>query len=94
MLKATFYSRGAGYDLSNETQPEHLYHINTGKWKREGGYNYVCEGTVALVVFIAFPLSFSEVCNIFHQINSIIESLPFPHVSPGAGVHLRGTGRA
>lgn len=45
--------------------------------EREGGYNYICKGTVALVVFIAFPLSSSEVCNVFHKIHSNIES-PFP----------------
>lgn len=58
--------------------------------EREGGYNCICKGTVALVAFNAFPLSSSEVCNAFHKIKSNIESLPFPHVSPSAGVHRRG----
>lgn len=54
MLKATFYSQEAGYDPSYEIQPKHFYHINTSEWKREGK-GYICKGTVALVVLIAFP---------------------------------------
>lgn len=34
MLKETIYSGGAGYGLSNETEPEHLYHINTSEGKK------------------------------------------------------------
>lgn len=38
MLKATIYSGGAGDGLSNETQPEHLHHINNSEgekvWER------------------------------------------------------------
>lgn len=57
MLKATFYSQEVGYDPSYEIQPKHFYHINTSEWKREGT-GYICKGTVALVVLIAFPWVF------------------------------------
>lgn len=56
----------------------------------EGGYNYICESTVALGVFIAFPLSFSEVYNIFHEINSNIEFFLFSPLRSGVGVNLKG----
>lgn len=58
MLKATFYSGGAGYGLSNETPPEHLHHINTSEGEKyEKGYNYRHKDTMTLFL-LSFPSIF------------------------------------
>lgn len=38
--------------------------------RKKGRYNYILKVTLTLIACVAFPLSFSEVCNIFHDINS------------------------
>lgn len=61
--------------------------------ERRRGEHPIGAGTVARVVFIAFPLCSSEVNDTFHEINSNIESLLFSHLSPGAGANLGGWAR-